>query len=766
MIGRRRQRLSICVRTMVVLGGLGFSVTSIPAQSPPLQYAVTPIGALGGATSAAFDTAEFTQVMVGSAQTASGATHAFAQGFDGLIDLGTLGGRDSVAFTFAAGRVAGQAQTASGQQRAFVYDLHTRTMTNLGTLGGTWSAAYGVHYESVVGASRIAGDARVRAFRYQGGTMSALPVDLGGDSAAKGTNGADIVGYSCVAGNTSCRAFLFSAGTATYFGSTTGKTVGNDINSNSEIVGSFTVGTSTGAHAFLRDANGTMTDLETLGGTNSEALGINELGDIVGTSQNSAGAPRAFVWRDGVMTNLNTLIPSGSGWILETATGISDSQQIVGTGLFNGVRRAYLLTPPVDLTLFAGGSRSQEDTNLPRGIEVGHHVNFVTSALGASGQAFSVYGATMTHTLTGPAEFVKVRIVEAPDTCELTPKVITCHLFLIDTAGTGREVWTTAKATGTGAISHRVTLTTNVADPNTANNTLIENNRAVALANFTLTPSTVAGGKGSAAEVTLTDLPPAGDAVVQVTSSRPDIASVPSPFIVPAHAGTRTRTFNITPKVVAAPTTVDITATYGLVSVTRTLTVVPPKLQQLYLTPTTIVGGCGTSSGRILLTGAAPAGGAVVPLTNTNTKAKVPATVTVPAGASSTTFSVPTNPVTTPSHGTVTAAYGGASQTLDVAIRPIRAKSLTLSPSTVRGGTSVSASIVLECPAVPGAIAVSLTSSNASVAAPTQSSITIPVGATTGSFAIKTSAVTVNTPVTINVWVFGVRKSATLTITP
>jgi hypothetical protein len=372
----------------------------------------------------------------------------------------------------------------------------------------------------------------------------------------------------------------------------------------------------------------------------------------------------------------------------------------------------------------------------------------------------------MTHTLTGPAEFVKVGLVEAPDTCELAPKVITCHLFLVDSVGTGREVWTTAKATGPGSITHRVTLTTNVADPNTANNTLVENNRAVALANFTLTPSTVAGGKTSAAEVTLTDLPPAGDALVQVTSSRPDIAPVSSPFDVPAHAGSRTRTFNIIPKVVSAPTTVDITATYGLVSITRTLTVVPPKLAQLYLTPTTVVGGCGTSSGRILLTGAAPAGGAVVPLTNTNAKARVPATVTVPAGASSTTFSVPTIPVTTSAYGTVTAAYGGVSQTLDFAVRPIRAKTLTLSPSTVRGGTTVSASIALECPAVPGAIAVSLTSSNPSVAAPTQSSVTIPAGATTASFAIKTSAVTVNTPVTINVWVFGVRKSATLTVTP
>ena len=33
-------------------------------------------------------------------------------------------------------------------------------MTDLGTLGGTWSAAYGTHYGSVVGASTLAGSSR------------------------------------------------------------------------------------------------------------------------------------------------------------------------------------------------------------------------------------------------------------------------------------------------------------------------------------------------------------------------------------------------------------------------------------------------------------------------------------------------------------------------------------------------------------------------------------------------------------------------------
>ena len=47
---------------------------------------------------------------------------------------------------------------------------------------------------------------------------------------------------------------------------------------------------------------------------------------------------------------------------------------------------------------------------------------------------------------------------------------------------------------------------------------------------------------------------------------------------------------------------------------------VPAALAQLYLTPTTIIGGCGTSAGKIVLSGAAPAGGAVVTMTNTNSR--------------------------------------------------------------------------------------------------------------------------------------------------
>jgi probable HAF family extracellular repeat protein len=56
----------------------------------------------------------------------------------------------------------------------------------------------------------------------------------------------------------------------------------------------------------------------------------------------------AFVWNDTVATDLNTaLFAIGAGWVLTEATGINDLGQIVGsaTNRITGARQAFLLTP-------------------------------------------------------------------------------------------------------------------------------------------------------------------------------------------------------------------------------------------------------------------------------------------------------------------------------------------------------------------------------------------------------------------------------------
>ena len=149
----------------------------------------------------------------------------------------------------------------------------------------------------IVGASRIAGDARLRAFQYVNGAMTPVPVDLGGDSAARGVNGAnDIVGYACTAGNALCRPFLLSNGFTTMIGASNPSGVANRVNSALDVVGALSVAPGTNTkHAFLYSKAGVLTDLGTLGGGSSEARGINEQGEVVGTAHNLAGQPRAFL---------------------------------------------------------------------------------------------------------------------------------------------------------------------------------------------------------------------------------------------------------------------------------------------------------------------------------------------------------------------------------------------------------------------------------------------------------------------------------------
>jgi probable HAF family extracellular repeat protein len=647
-----RRASIVTTRVTLIVVAIALFGDRVPTQSPePTEYGIRDLGTLGGATSVAHDISELGNSLGGRAQTASGAFHAFIDGHGGKRDLGTLGGAESTAWAVHYGSVTGQAHTSTGEEHAFfATPWYGGVMKDLGTLGGNWSAGYGVDNFDVVGASRTTGSTQLQAFRYSNGVMSALPISRGGDSAATAITGDRVVGYACTAGNASCRAFSIENGIVEDLGSLGGNSAANSLNYNGQTVGGSLLSDGTVKHAFLHQ-NGVMMDLGTLGGPNSEAFDINARGAVVGTSDTSSG-PRAFIWTNGVMTDLTTLLPAGSGWVLHSASGISDGGQIVGTGTLNGVARAFLLTPPMDLSVRAGGWRSSESSNVPSGVEAGRPIRFVMSIIGTPG-TLMLYGARFTATLFGPAEYDSVERYDDgnAEECRISERTITCDVPPIDTVGLGIEYMIGIRTTGAGYISHTSQVQIDVPDTDESNNSVTEENYAVSLSTLALTPSTLAGGKASSARVTLTGSAPGGDGVVRLSSSRPDVAAVPATVGVPVP--NTTRAFNIIPKPVAQPTAVEITATYGLVTKTQTLTVVPPVLEQLYLTPTTIIGGCGISDGKIVLTGHAPAGGAVVPISNTNPKVSAPATVTVAAGTSSKTFTLTTSVVTTNVHGAV-----------------------------------------------------------------------------------------------------------------
>ena len=107
------------------------------------------------------------------------------------------------------------------------------------------------------------------------------------------------------------------------------------------------------------------------------ATGINSHGQVVGSTFNSAGWAHGFIWQDGVMTDLNSLISKDSNLFIVAASNIDERGQISGmaavmSGPDAGKIHAILLTPiegRIDVSL-ADFTRTH-----PRSISAnaGHH---------------------------------------------------------------------------------------------------------------------------------------------------------------------------------------------------------------------------------------------------------------------------------------------------------------------------------------------------------------------------------------------------------
>jgi probable HAF family extracellular repeat protein len=87
-----------------------------------------------------------------------------------------------------------------------------------------------------------------------------------------------------------------------------------------------------------------MTDLGTLGGSRSVVFGINDTGQVVGYAYTASGAQHPLPYSGGQMLDLNTLIPSGSGWSLQEPRLSYSQQAWVGGGQKAGSGRVAAAT--------------------------------------------------------------------------------------------------------------------------------------------------------------------------------------------------------------------------------------------------------------------------------------------------------------------------------------------------------------------------------------------------------------------------------------
>jgi probable HAF family extracellular repeat protein len=246
-------------------------------------------------------------------------TRAFLWEDGQMQDLGTLGGNDAFpAAINERGQVTGNSYTnttpnaSTGIPTIGPFLWSDGTMTNLGSFGGTQGFAGPLNNRGqVIGISSLPGDVTFDPFLWDQGKLIDLYTDTIGGNAI----------------------------------------TANALNDDGEIVGGGTFPNRVFDAYVWR--NGAATDLGTLDGDCfSEAVAINSSGQVVGYSLScDFRKQRSFLWEDGSMVDLNTLIPPNSDLQLVQTLAINDRGEIAGDGVppgcadFNVCGHAFVLVP-------------------------------------------------------------------------------------------------------------------------------------------------------------------------------------------------------------------------------------------------------------------------------------------------------------------------------------------------------------------------------------------------------------------------------------
>ncbi|HEX7314291.1 MAG TPA: Calx-beta domain-containing protein [Pyrinomonadaceae bacterium] len=249
-----------------------------------------------------------------------------------VTDLGTLGGEASRAYGLdECGRVVGESQAAAGASAQFrPFRWKDGVMTDLGTLGGQSGTAYALNQgETVIGSALTAGSLPHPFVRPAAGPMQDIGT-LGGFSAeAQDVNASGLVVGQSEDGGLQDRAFVWQSGVGmqalTAPWGTPIRAFG--INDAGQIAGSANLSTS-GTHAFVT-VGGVAIDLGTLGGAVSVATEVSETGEVSGYSyitvpQGSITQSfHAFRWKDA------------------NANNQSDSGEMLDLGVLAGDKNSY-----------------------------------------------------------------------------------------------------------------------------------------------------------------------------------------------------------------------------------------------------------------------------------------------------------------------------------------------------------------------------------------------------------------------------------------
>ncbi len=263
---------------------------------------------------------------------------------------------------------------------------------------------------------------------------------------------------------------------------------------------------------------------------------------------------------------------------------------------------------------------------------------------------------------------------------------------------------------------------------------------------FTLLPSRVYEGQSVVGTVTLNGTAPSSGFSVSIQNTNSAVGTLPSSLLIAS--GKSNASFTFVTKAVSTSQTATVRAVHAPVTLSQTLTVSPIDIQSVSLGASYVTGG-GTVPGVVNLVAPAPAGGAKVSLSSSNPgAASVPATVTIPAGRQSATFTVTSKPVSVSSIVVISASRGTSQpRTTMLQVMPPEVTTFTLSKYDVRGGTKITGTVRLDGKAPQNGMIISITATPNLVHP--LATIKVPKGATSINFSLNTDHVNSVTQVAV-----------------